>query len=316
MALSREVAWRVFAQEFNASSSSHTPDAGERSPTYVVSPLGARVNRLFLVGVLTSVERLGQNGEVLRARVSDPTGSFNLYAGQYQPAAARALSEMQPPLLVAVSGKSRLYTPESGVALASVRPESIRPVPKEERDRWVLETVKLTRQRIAALEEALAMSEPTADKLVDLGYPGDLAEGVVFAAREYGPQELVRWKQMLADALCVLLGRTPERAEEPSPPARLATVAAREASAASDPAVVSVAEEVVVGAKDDGRERNQDLVSELVVGLDEGKGAPWEGIVAQAAKSGLDEEGVEEAINALLDKGILYEPVLGRLKRT
>ena len=49
------------------------------APSYVVTPLGAKVNRLFVIGVLTDIENVSENGELLRAHVSDPTGVFTLY---------------------------------------------------------------------------------------------------------------------------------------------------------------------------------------------------------------------------------------------
>ena len=47
----------------------------------------------------------------------------------------------------------------------------------------------------------------------------------------------------------------------------------------------------------------------------DGKGAAWDGILARATKAGVDRDGLEEVINSLLDKGQIYEPILGRMKR-
>ena len=54
----REPAWRVFASEFNASTLKIKGE-GEKAPSYVVTPLGAMVNRLFIVGILTDIQNLG-----------------------------------------------------------------------------------------------------------------------------------------------------------------------------------------------------------------------------------------------------------------
>ena len=45
--MNREVAWRLFAGEYNESNF-EVGGGGDRAPTYVVTPLGARVNRLFV----------------------------------------------------------------------------------------------------------------------------------------------------------------------------------------------------------------------------------------------------------------------------
>ena len=66
----REVAYRVFAAEFEDSTISHSESDEERAPNYVITPTGARANRLFVVGVLTEVEQV--NEDMLRGRVVDP----------------------------------------------------------------------------------------------------------------------------------------------------------------------------------------------------------------------------------------------------
>ena len=76
----REVAYRLFATEFDDATLSYSESDEERAPNYVVTPTGLRVNRLFAVGVLTEVERL--NTDTLRGRIVDPTGAFVTYAGQ------------------------------------------------------------------------------------------------------------------------------------------------------------------------------------------------------------------------------------------
>ena len=48
----REVSWRVFAEEYNSSTMEHTGE-GDKPVSYIVTPLGARVNRLHVVGVVT-----------------------------------------------------------------------------------------------------------------------------------------------------------------------------------------------------------------------------------------------------------------------
>ena len=46
-----------------------------------------------------------------------------------------------------------------------------------------------------------------------------------------------------------------------------------------------------------------------------GKGASWDDIVEEAGKSGISKGELEELTNSLLDKGLIYEPVLGKMKR-
>ena len=108
--MKREAAWRVFAGEYN-DTTIEIKGEGEMSPSYVVTPLGAKINRLFVIGVLTDVEQVSESGEFIRAHVSDPTGVFTLYSGQYQQEATTALSNIEVPAFVAIVGKARTYTP-------------------------------------------------------------------------------------------------------------------------------------------------------------------------------------------------------------
>ena len=53
----------------------------------------------------------------------------------------------------------------------------------------------------------------------------------------------------------------------------------------------------------------------LIETMDKGKGASWEKILTKAEENGMDKNMVEETVNSLMDKGIVYEPILGRLKK-
>ena len=151
----REVARRVFAQEFNDASYTFKESDDERAPVYVLLPTGERANRVFLVGTLTETEDVGEDSEYWQGRVVDPNGdTFFMYAGQYQPDAASMLRELEPPAYVAVVGKPRTYETDDGEVNVSVRPESISQVDEATRDRWVVETAERTLDRIQAFEDA------------------------------------------------------------------------------------------------------------------------------------------------------------------
>jgi len=149
----REVARRVFATEFNDATFTFKESDDERAPLYSLLPTGERANRVFLVGTLTETEDVGEDSEYWRGRVVDPTGTFFVYAGQYQPDAASALRELDTPAYVAIVGKPRTYETDDGTVNVSVRPESITEVDAATRDRWVVETAARTLDRIDAFDE-------------------------------------------------------------------------------------------------------------------------------------------------------------------
>ena len=281
----REPAWRVFANEYN-SSSAVIRGSGERSPSYVITPLGAKVNRLFVVGVLTDVESLAGENELIRAHVSDPTGVYTLYSGQFQPEITATLLNVDTPSFIAFVGKVRIFEPEEGVLYLSVRPESVYEVNSSARDRWILETCRNTWERINAMREALSLSKASVYDLTKLGYSRDLAEGVIKAVEFYKNIDLNKYLDILEEALSYLI---PEEKEVPKE----------------------------VEEKDE-REMDEieNTVLEVIKEIEGDKGAQWDNIIEKCNQIGIDRDVVEEAISSLLDKGLIYEPVLGTIKTT
>jgi RPA family protein len=184
----REVAYRLFAAEYEDADLEFSESDEERAPNYVVTPTGARVNRLFAMGVLTEIEQV--NEDVLRARVVDPTGAFVVYAGQYQPDEMAALEQMNPPAFVAVTGKANAFQPEdSDRVFTSIRPESINRVDDETRDRWVVATAERTFERLGTFADALELDETGGDledALLARGVDPALAQGIAIARDRYG----------------------------------------------------------------------------------------------------------------------------------
>lgn len=150
----REVAQRLFAVEYDAATHSFRSGEEERAPVYVVSPTGALINRLFVVGVLT--ESTWVNEETVRARIADPTGGFVVYAGQYQQDARGRLSDLSSPAFVSITGKANVFEPDdSDTVWTSIRPEAVAEVDAAVRDRWIVETARRTIDRIGLLAAAI-----------------------------------------------------------------------------------------------------------------------------------------------------------------
>ena len=303
----REVAWRVFAEEYNSSVLEHSGE-GEKPVSYIVTPLGAKVNRLFIVGVVTDIEDVGEGGKQrFRARITDPTGTYYVSAGEYQPAAAMALSKMAPPAFAAVVGKSRAYSPEEGVKYLSIRPEQIREVDAETRDYWVVEAAKSTLLRINAVEDGLKMAQPSVGELVKLGHPENLADGVVRAIEYYKDVDLERFRNSVRDALRSIL---PETAQKARPVRATAPKETKGPAKAEAEAADEELHEVEVGTDE------ENSVLKIIESLDKsGKGAKWDAIVDAAKAKKIDKVRLEEIVNILLDKGEIYEPELGMMKR-
>lgn len=147
----REPARRVFAGELRECRYQFKDGEDEKSPTFVLLPTGERCNRIFLVGTLTEKTKQGEQNMFYRGRVVDPTGTFFVMAGSYQPEAMQQLARIETPAFVAVIGKPNLYQKPDGTVMVSVRVESITVVDKDTRDLWVLDAAERTLDRVNAL---------------------------------------------------------------------------------------------------------------------------------------------------------------------
>lgn len=304
----RETAWRVFAGEYN-DSTFEIKGEGEKTPSYVVTPLGAKVNRLFIVGVLTDVENISEGGELLRSHVSDPTGVFTLYSGQYQLEATNALSSIEVPAFVAVIGKSRTYMPEEGVLYVSVRPERVTEVNAEVRDLWILETCERTKNRIEAVMEAMKMNQVNAYDLRKLGYSRDLSEGIVAALKNYGDINLEKYLTLIHESLQYIVP-----GKEALPDIQIDKMDEKIDETKEE--VEEAKAEVEVVDKEEGFDEIENTVLEVIKETEGEDGTSWDSITKKCEKSGLDKDSIEEALNSLMDKGLIYEPVLGTIKTT
>ncbi len=146
----REVARRVFAKEFNSSKYRLGGNA-EKEPVYVLTPLGLKCNRIFIIGALIEKEETKPDSEVLRIRIADPTGSFLGFVGKFDPEAKVSLTEIDIPSTVAVTAKARLLE-RGGRVIPFIRPETINLSDFESRDYWILETAKATMKRIEMMK--------------------------------------------------------------------------------------------------------------------------------------------------------------------
>ncbi len=272
----REVARRVFAREFNDSNLQHGEPL-DRSPNFVVTPLGVVCNRVFVAGVLTDVENIGSEGQTMyRARIADPTGVFTVYAGEYQPSAAVFLSTARTPAYAAVVGKARVFNPEKGAFYMSIRPEEINIVDEHVRDRWVYHTSLFTLQAIRNMERAIESGLRGSElERYMRAYTYD-SSGISRALDHYQAMERTgAYRQMVMDALSTIVDAAPQ-------------------------------------AKDSGMALA--IIEDLIGRLDRGDGVSYEALLDASQKLGYEEAAVEKTLNALMDSGKCYEPRIGILK--
>ena len=292
----RETAWRLFSTEMN-SSSLEKKGTEEKSPSYLVTRLGAMVNRVLVAGVLTEKENVGSEDEPMwKARIEDVSGSFFVNVGRFQPEAAAAMADLEVPSFVAVVGKVRTYTTDDQRVFVSVRPERIVTITEETRKRWVLEAAQSMWKRINDMKRALAVQDASAEDLVAKGFSPQEAEGIVLALDTYGFPDSVSYLKSIHGAMRMLL---PDRNVDLGLPEDLS----------------DYPDEMDIGDGESSADR-EDVIMGLLEELDtDGKGAPRDELERRAEAEGISGTELEEISNALMDKGLVYEPNLRYLKR-
>ncbi len=284
--MAREPAWRVFAAEYN--SAKHYIKATEpKKPSYVVTPLGAKISRLFVVGVLTEVRVISD--EVLKARVVDQTGAFFLFVGKYRPQVRQVLEGTRVPQFVALVGKTNIYRPDEETMYVSVVPERIKVVDEILRDYWVFDTARKLKIRIEAMQEALKMSEPTVHNLMALGFSRKISEGVVTAINYYDKIDVEKYIEMLRNALKHLLPEYQEIGYE------LPSV---------EPEVEEQEETEEYPSRD-----LEERILEIIRELDEGEGVAYEAILERLGD--VDQADVDWVVDDLLTRKVIVEPYIG-----
>jgi len=299
----RETAWRVFATELN-STTLEIKATEEKMPSYVVTPLGAKINRVLIAGVMTEKENIGSDEEPLwRARIQDVSGNFYINVGRFQPEACTAIADIEVPSFVAAVGKVRAYTGDDGRTRVSVRPENIVPITEDVRKEWILETAKSTWKRLTGTKRVLGMGDATKEDLVKSGMSETEAFGITYALDNYGqmPDSSLYLKTVQA-ALRMIL---PDRDIDLGLPEDLS----------DSPDEFEMPEEGN-GSSGNNAAQLEDMILNLLEELDvDGKGAPREELERRAEAEGISSIELEEVSNTLMDKGLVYEPNLRYLKR-
>ena len=152
-----EAAARVFAGELERAT--RTVHVGGQD--CLLTPAGACVHLVYLVGAMTAAEGDARTGLV--ARVADPTGVFRVRATSREPEMLAAIAGIAPPAFVAVLGYA-----EPGRQGPTVRPIAVARVERAVRDRWLVRAADRTAARLEAVAARLRGEgdDPLADEAV------------------------------------------------------------------------------------------------------------------------------------------------------
>lgn len=149
----RETAKRVFVGELLEASITKKEEGKEKAPVFTLTPTGALVNRVLIIGAMIDTEEFQGDNPMWTGRLSDPTGVIQVKAGEYNPEAMAQLSQLEPPCTVALIGKPNIYF-KNDTRYVSVRAETIRSVSDDDAKTWILDTSRATIDRLKLLKES------------------------------------------------------------------------------------------------------------------------------------------------------------------
>ena len=227
------------------------------------------------------------------------------------------MADLEAPSYVAVIGKIRTYSPEEGKVYISIRPERIVQIEEKDRNLWLLEAAQCMWNRLLKVREAVKDPDAGINDLVSRGFTQQEAEGVCMALEHYGNPESTVYLKTLQSALRKLLpenevdfGLPEDMGEYPD---EMDDEVDDNVGTASAPSASSAP------VSDNGNDMDkEEIILGFIDRLDPGgsaKGAPRDEIERLAAEEGISANEVEEISDSLMDKGLIYEPNLGYLRK-
>ncbi len=300
----RQTAVRIFAQEYQEASLLEE-GSGEYDPSFVITKLGAKINRALVCGVIDRMERReGDSGPNYSGHVRDPTGSYLFTVASFQPEMHPDFEELMARFesgdrfLLALVGKARWFETDDGGVFTSLRAEEFTVIDRECYTSWLVETAEATLRRIDAHSASLE-SDLTPAALEAAGVPSDLVDGLILARGHYGEFDPENYRLGVLQALSMATGRTAvmEESEPAVPPPTL------------DEAVSHTQEPQPSPSDPPGDALP--LILDTIRSQDAGEGVEYGNVVHALVQSGHSRESAEDAIDDARDQGEVMEPRFG-----
>ena len=294
----RQPAWHMLASEFSEATLNEK-GSGEYDPSFVITKLGAKVNRVIVAGLLERLEvRETSNGSTLyQGQMRDPSGLHYFSVGDYASESMRELTlslvektEAGEPVLLLMTAKSRWYQTDEGAVYTSLRPEEACEIDAKTYALWLTRASEGTLQRMKIHSDSLG-AEPTQEGLKTAGVPDHMIDGLLLSRNHYGEFDTEAYTLNVMQALDIAEGRM-EAASQPAP---------------APQAQLDVEGSTAEDADDDVKETLVAIIGQL----DQGDGVDFETVLTNAGARGIDRQVAESKLDELSNEGTLHEPRFG-----
>ena len=302
----RQTAVRLFAQELSDSTLLRQ-GSGEFDPAFVITKLGAKVNRIMAAGLLERIEqRETTAGPMWSGRLRDTSGLFFFTIGSFQPEELQiiaeeisSLNESGEPVLLLIVGKSSLRTTEDGGVFTGIRPEEIIVIDKKMYTQSLLDAADATMRRIHFHNEAMSL-EPNEMTYTKAGIPDDLREGLLIAREHYGEVDSEIYALSVMRALDVAEGGE-------------SSTDYKQNQEVSDQPIIEPDSKEIIEANQ-SNEGISKIIENIIGKMDQGEGVEYDIIMSNCEARGFERGPVEEVLDQMCEKEILVEEQFGWYK--
>ena len=307
----RQPAWPMLASEFS-DSTLNQQGSGEFDPMFIITKLGAKVNRVIVAGMLERLDpRETSNGSTLwQGQLRDPSGLHFFSVGDYAPESMRELTiqlssriEDGESIMLLMTAKARYFQNEEGAVYTSLRPEEAAIVTREVYRNWLVSACKGMLERMDMQEKTISL-EKTTNALEAAGIPENMREGLLLAGEHYGEIDTEPYRLNIMNALDIAEDKIPSFTPNSTPKSQASLeVDAQESTQGEAP-------------PSDGEVDLNQVLLDLISRLDQGEGVDFDTLLSNAAARGHDRDASEAALDDLTEDGTVHEPRFGWFKIT
>ena len=300
--IQRQPAWLMLASECGESTLNEK-GSGEFDPTFVITKLGAKVNRIIVSGLVERLElRETSNGsQMYQGQLRDPSGLHYFSVGEYASESMREFVvqlldkvDSGEPVLLSMTAKARWYQTDEGAVYTSLRPEEAAVVSRDRYASWLVRACVATLERLDQHQKSLNC-EPTKEAMLKEGIRPEMVDGLLSAQTHYGQIDTEGYRLNVMQALDIAEGKM--------------------AAATTAPPTLNLSEPQAEDGTDatEGEDLHA-VILECIQAMDNGEGVDFESLVRNLAARGFTREQSEAELDSMSDDGVLHEPRFGWFK--
>jgi|GEM_PF-1590626 len=288
----RENSYWMFSRELRDS----TKLEGEEKRPYIITPLGTKVKRILIAGIITYKN---SDDRMVKMTLADYIGSFYLtsFKTGFSSEMAEEMDKYNVNDVVIVMGKVSSFKTDDGIFYFSINPELIKPIGEIERYFWGERTSYVTKRKLMAITEAMKDDETSVETLAKLGFSQDEAEDAIRARENYRDYDFTSYMNVIS-SINFESPATVDTAPIPDNDSQESLEGDEPAQNETTPQSINI----------------EEFVLDYIKNNDSGPGCKYDDIIISCTNAGISRENVDEILNSLGSRGEIYEVSLKRYK--